>query len=338
MRARLLAVSVAMVVLVGIAIGYTLRIRKARASAASAPPVAPEQPISLSAAAPRQLLFRNMSAGPGFGRIAALSLDDPQATRRVADVACDRFASAAGVGLCLALRPAVLPPMTDLLVLDENLNVVRRLELPGTPSRAKLSRDGKMAFWTIFVSGDSYAENGFSTRAGVLDLTTGELTKTIEELPVFFDGKRYFANDVNYWGITFDANDTRFYATLSSRGKTHLVQADYRTYRGRALEENVECPSLSPDGKRIAFKRRVSPDVPVWRLSVMDLGTRLVVPLAETRNVDDQAFWLDDLTVMYALSASPGHSDIWSVPADGSGAPRLRVADASSPALGGQGP
>jgi hypothetical protein len=67
-------------------------------------------------------------------------------------------------------------------------------------------------------------------------------------------------------------------------------------------------------------------------------------PLAETRNVDDQAAWLDDDTVMYGLASGPAAedavhnafpglsptaagaslaTDTWTVSADGGGAPKL---------------
>jgi hypothetical protein len=51
-------------------------------------------------------------------------------------------------------------------------------------------------------------------------------------------------------------------------------------------------------------------------------------PLAETRSVDDQAEWLDDEHVLYGLDES-----IWTVPADGSGAPQLFARRADSPAV-----
>jgi len=64
-------------------------------------------------------------------------------------------------------------------------------------------------------------------------------------------------------------------------------------------------------------------------------------PLAETRDVDDQATWLNNSTVAYALVEDGGGSasstsglsaisagasvatDTWTVPADGSGHPRM---------------
>jgi hypothetical protein len=54
----------------------------------------------------------------------------------------------------------------------------------------------------------------------------------------------------------------------------------------------------------------------------------------ETRSVDDQAEWLDNDRVLYAMPADHANlPDVWSVPADGTGAPRLFLAQAESPAV-----
>jgi hypothetical protein len=57
-----------------------------------------------------------------------------------------------------------------------------------------------------------------------------------------------------------------------------------------------------------------------------------VAPTAESRSVDDQAAWLDSSTLGYALRRNDGTPDLWAVRADGSGAPTLLLANASSPA------
>lgn len=66
----------------------------------------------------------------------------------------------------------------------------------------------------------------------------------------------------------------------------------------------------------------------------MDLGTLRDHALAEKRSVDDQAAWLDDRTLAYGLptDGAADSTDLWTVPADGSGAPRLLAPGASSPA------
>ena len=188
--------------------------------------------------------------------------------------------------------------------------------------------------WTVFVAGDSYNGGQFSTRSGILETRTGQLLGNLESLAITLDGKPYQAADVNFWGVTFAADDNRFYATLSTAGHRYLVEGDLAARAVRTLRDNVECPSLSPDGTRIAFKKRVSDDpAHLWRLSVLDVATMKETPLAETRSVDDQAAWRDGSTVLYGLPRDTRHSDVWSVPADGTGAPAVLVPDADSPAV-----
>ena len=61
---------------------------------------------------------------------------------------------------------------------------------------------------------------------------------------------------------------------------------------------------------------------------VVSLDTLVDNPLAETRNVDDQAEWPDNGTVLYSVE-----SDTYAVPADGSGMPRLFAHRADSPVV-----
>src|SRR5690606_16496413 len=103
------------------------------------------------------------------------------------------------------------------------------------------------------------------------------------------------------------------------------------------VAEDVECPSLSPDGRRIAYKHRIGglPGTVRWQPWVLDLASGARHALAETRSVDDQAQWLDDEQVLYALASAEARigSDQWVVPADGSGEPRRLLAGAYSAAV-----
>jgi uncharacterized repeat protein (TIGR01451 family) len=130
--------------------------------------------------------------------------------------------------------------------------------------------------------------------------------------------------------VTFTRDANGFYATLKTRGETYLVEGDVATRTMRVLRPNVECPSLSPDGTRIAFKKRVGGilGAVTWRFHVLDLRTMTETPLAEERSIDDQIEWLDDRFVLYGVQA-----DVWVAPADGSGEPRRFVSRAVSPAV-----
>ena len=69
-----------------------------------------------------------------------------------------------------------------------------------------------------------------------------------------------------------------------------------RSRQVEVLRSGVECPSLSPDEQRIAFKQAVRPGSQVWRPAVLRLSDLTVTELPETRSVDDQIEWLDDAT------------------------------------------
>ncbi len=126
--------------------------------------------------------------------------------------------------------------------------------------------------------------------------------------------------------MTFDPNDSdRFYATLGTGDHHYLVEGSIKGREMKVLRDGVECPSLSPDGKQIAYKSRIGHSNR-WHLRVLDVATLKDHGLAETDSIDDQAEWLDN----DALAYSDG-TNVYTVPADGSGEPGLLVRDASSP-------
>ncbi|MGW0389945.1 TolB family protein [Streptomyces sp. NPDC003042] len=297
------------------------------------PDGAPAQLGTVSLEQPGRLLFRNLAWGPARDMIASVPLAAPTDARTTAPQDCLRFHAAAGTGVCLRRADGVVPRY-EALVLDSALRPVRSFAVPGTPTRARVSPSGRLLAWTVFVSGDSYAGGSFSTRTAVYDTRSGELVPSLEEFAVLDGGRRRQAPDHNFWGVTFAADDNRFYATLATEGRTHLVEGDLRARELRVLRANTECPSLSPDGARIAFKKRVAglPAEAPWRLYVLDLRTGTETALAEQRSVDDQALWYDDRTLLYALPGDFG-GDLWSLPATGGGSPRLLLKSAVSPAV-----
>jgi hypothetical protein len=276
----------------------------------------------------RGILVRS-TAEDSFGHLAVID----NGTRRTAKVSCNRVYAAAGTAICL--RPDGPLATYQVAILGRHLEERDTYPMVGVPNRARVDAGGRRVTWTAFVTGDSYNGGQFSTRVGVLDTATGDLVAdTLEEYTLTRDGRAYQAADVNYWGVTFGPDDSTFYATLSTAGHRYLVQGDFRRHTARTLAENVECPSLSPDGTRIAFKQAVGADpAKGWRPAVLDLATLRATVLAETRSVDDQIAWLDEHTVMYALHRDADRADVWSLPADGTGAPTLLIPDAESPSL-----
>ncbi|MEU8518878.1 hypothetical protein [Streptomyces sp. NPDC048577] len=325
-RARILILAVATLLLAALATVTLLRARQAGVQ--GSPGDVPRAPAAAVG-------DDGLRAGPRLtvlsdGLLSSVSITDPSGPRDVTSQRCDRAYTAGGTTACLT--PVGALGTTRLLVLDPDLRTRRSVTLTGFPNRTRVSADGRMVAWTLFVGGHSYSGGGFSTRTGILDTRSGELTGSLEVFTVLRDGRRYRAPDVNIWGVTFAADDDRFYATLSSSGTRSLVEGSVSARTLRILTENVECPSLSPDGTRVAFKQAVDADpAKGWRLSVLDLPTLHRTGLAETRSVDDQAAWLDDGTVAYAIQRSDGVDDVWTVPADGTGAPRLLVSGAVSP-------
>jgi hypothetical protein len=288
--------------------------------------------VSIAPVSGRPRLLVRSTADDSMGHLAVVDRADPAGTRQLSAVSCNRVYAAAGTALCL--RPDGPLATYQLVVFDAELHERDSYPMVGVPNRARVSPDGRLVAWTAFVTGDSYNGGQFSTRVGVLDTSTGDLlVDTLESFAVTRDNRPYQAADVNFWGVTFGAGNRTFYATMSTAGHRYLVVGDLTTRTIRTLADNVECPSLSPDGTRIAFKRAVQGDpAKGWRPAVLDLATLEPTVLAETRSVDDQAAWLDEHTVMYAIHRDPEHADVWSVPADGTGTPALLVPDAESPA------
>jgi hypothetical protein len=306
-----------------VGVGY-LVLAGSDSNAAAADPV---RPVALTPLTTGVVVVRTLDRHSGrYGEVAIVDRSR-QAAPVGTGVICDRVTANPNGAMCL-VRVKAFGLKYDALVLGPDFRVLRRIHLEGVPSRTRMSPDGRYAGMTSFVAGHSYAELGtFSTQTVIVDRGTGRVVLDLEDLDVTRDGRTIDAADVNYWGVTFAPTGGGFYATLATGGKTYLIRGRVGSQRARVLRENVECPSVSPDGRRVAYKKRVG-NPPVWRFHVLELASMRDVALAETRPIDDQLEWLDGDRLLYRVD-----DEVWSVRADGRGAPRLFLRGAESPAV-----
>jgi hypothetical protein len=289
--------------------------------------VAPDRP---------QLMFVSVAADDSHRRLAVAPLDNPEASMFVASLSCERIYFAGSNGICLSTASGPNnEPLHFADVFSDRFERAHRVKLTGPPSRVRISPDGRRAGATVFESGHSYAQEGFSTRTTVIDLAEGKVIRDLEDFVVWRNGGRIKAVDFNFWGLTFERDGNGFYATLDTGGVSYLVKGDIDRREMRVVRPDVECPSLSPDNTRLAFKRRIGArSRGWWQLTILDLSTNAETILAtETRSVDDQVEWLDNSTVLYHLTGSSTAADLWVLPVDGRSSPRRLLDGAYSPAV-----
>ncbi|MCP1414491.1 hypothetical protein [Paenarthrobacter sp. A20] len=326
----LLTVTVIVLVGAGIyAFGAYQRFEESR-TAASSVGVTAGQPLPNAPF----VLFRNTASGQGYGNAATVPLSAPGGTRAVSEQECDRVYGTAETVVCLKTNRGLVTTF-EAAVLDRDWQVQRSWPVPGIPSRTRISPDGAMIATTVFVTGHSYATAGFST-ATEISLPGGS-SGNLEDFALMVNGERLVATDRNIWGVTFapGENDV-FYATAASSGRIWLVRGSLSAKTLTAIHDNVECPSISPDGTRIAYKKNDGGALAAhWKVAVLDLATGQEVVLSEKRSVDDQIEWLDNQNLLYGLAdeAVEGDSNIWQLGTTPGDQPAMFIAHAWSPSV-----
>lgn len=314
------------------AVCVVVAVQRASARADAPPEVAVTRLAGLDGG-PR-VVFRNTEIGSRYGLVSVVSLADPRGARAFTKIACDRIYATSRTASCLRTKRG-LATTFEAVQLDADWHPVESWGLPGIPSRTRVSADGTLLATTSFVTGHSYMQVGFSTATDIREAGGRDLGN-LEQFTLLVDGKRSRPADRNIWGVTFAGDDDTFYATVATGGITYLARGDLSERTLTTLREGAECPSLSPDGTRVAFKHDVGGSTPHWQVVVLDLASGRDVTLAgETRSVDDQVEWLDDDSLLYGLprDGDAGVSDIWQIKTTAGAAPSLFIEQAWSPSI-----
>lgn len=282
------------------------------------------------------VLFRNTASGQGYGMAATVSLANPAGPRNIGPVSCDRVYSSAAAVACLSINRGLVTSFQSSIY-GRDWELLQSWALRGIPSRTRISTDGAMVATTVFVTGHSYAGSAFSTEAVIRSLGGDQNPRNLEDFALLVNGEQVTASDRNIWGVTFVPGDPdSFYATAASSGRHWLVRGSLSARTLTAVHDGVECPSISPDGTRIAFKKSTGAGPTLhWNIAVLDLSSGQVEVLGEKRSVDDQIEWLNNETLLYGLprTGEAGDSDIWQVPAEGKSAPTIFIEHAWSPSV-----
>lgn len=286
----------------------------------------------------KQIFFRYNGVDSHYGQLAFVRHERLEQPQFIDALSCDVAHLAGGRGICLAADRGVFTTYSAKLFDAKTFQILAQFPLKGPPSRCRMSADGKVAALTVFVSGHGYASLDFSTQTLLIDVDNARIIADLEEFSVFRDGQPFRSKDFNFWGVTFTPDGGQFYATLSTNRRHFLVKGDIAKRSVTVVHDNVECPSLSPNAARVAYKRRLMTEGRVfWQLHILDLTTGRETPLAEKRSVDDQLEWLDNDYVLYSLpenARGPSAStNVWVAAADGLTAPRLFLKKAYSPSV-----
>lgn len=150
-RARVLAFVAVVVAIAVAATTYVVAERREVRAERAAEPAAEQAPITEVTDGPR-IVFRHTGLDSEYGVVAVVPLDDPGGPRAFTGVTCDRVAARAEGASCLVSDLGVAASYKGL-ELDADWQQVDSVDLPGIPSRTRLSPDGTLAATTVFVAG-----------------------------------------------------------------------------------------------------------------------------------------------------------------------------------------
>jgi hypothetical protein len=293
-------------------------------------------PDNAKSKASKQVFFRYNGVDNHYGRLAFAPYERLDQPHFIENLSCEVAHVAGGRGICLAANRGLVTSYAAKLFDAKTFKIIAEIPLNGVPSRCRMSSGGKLAALTVFISGHSYASVNFTTQTLLIEVETGRIIADLEQFSVSRNGQPFSNKDFNFWGVTFTPDARNFYATLSTNQQHFLVKGDIANRSATVVYENVECPSLSPNASRIAYKKRFIADGRIfWQLHILDLKTYQETPLSEKRSVDDQLEWLDNDHVLYSLpenaTGGSASTNIWMAAANGGSAPKIFLKKAYSP-------
>lgn len=284
------------------------------------------------------IAFVNRIPGDDYLRLSVIG-DDGE--RRLLDRSCDRFHTAEGTLLCLTQTSLGLY-QAQLIDLTDPESPVVHSEVAALPSRARLSQDGQWASWTVFISGSGYQDvGGFSTVVRIRDIAAGR-SADMSTYEVVSDRTEFKFDEPTYWGVSF-GTDGEFWVTGQFDGFLEVLKGSTVDQTLTPTGLTGSCPSVSPDGKTLVYKRQVIEygKADRYQLVAHDLETGNEWELGESRSVDDQVEWLDNDTILYGLHA-PGvevaaasfpEFDVWQLDIAEGSEPELLIPLADSPSV-----
>lgn len=277
---------------------------------------APAVKLDLTRVKPPYAVVARPAGGQRFSGVEIVTLDPrtmAPLTRSPTALSCARVhVSLKGDLLCFSNAVPGKPgefvrPTSYLHAPDLTPRSARHSPSDGRPSRARLAPDARFFATTEFITGHSYLGTGgttFSTGTHIGRSGAGSPPENIQSWPVYHRREKVTSIDLNLWGVTFHPADTnRFFVTAYFDGKPYLAEGNVDERRITVLREGLECPSMSPDGRRLAFKKRTSSTG--WSPAVLDLATLKETVFTVDDSVDDQIEWIDDRTLVYEVVERP---------------------------------
>jgi dipeptidyl aminopeptidase/acylaminoacyl peptidase len=279
---------------------------------------------------PPFLVFRSLSTGRWFGRLALLPLGTPDRSVQFTGLPCVRAHYAAGGGICIVQEQVRGAAHHAAFVFDASFTRGRRISLSGVPTRVRVAPNGSRAAITTFAEEDTATGERLALDSIVVDLPTGRVVADLSEFRVQADGAAILER-IDIAGVAFESDGDRFFAAGTTSTEWYLLAGSMSQREMTALRSGVASESLSPDGRHLVVKKLRADGF--WQLAVLDLRTWEERELQQGgRSVDDQVEWLDDQHVVYH-DADDSTTSIWMLPIDGVNGPRVLVRDAYSPAV-----